>query len=99
MNRRSFLKYCFGTTIGGMSLAANAFAKGLKIAAKMTKDKALAKHVKARYKGWEGPLGKKIEKGKPTFAQMEKYALTHKEPKVKSGQQEMLENILNEYID
>ena len=31
MNRRSFLKYCFGTTIGGMSLTGNAMAKGLNI--------------------------------------------------------------------
>jgi len=84
----------FHAHIGGM----DAFARGLKIAARMIKDGRLAQFVKNRYKGWDTPFGKKIEKGQATFEQMEKYTLANGEPKVQSGRQEMLENILNEYI-
>jgi xylose isomerase len=84
----------FHAHIGGM----DAFARGLKIAEKLIKDKALARHVTARYRGWSSDLGRKIEKGRATFDSLEKYTLAKGEPKVQSGRQEMLENILNEYI-
>jgi len=80
--------------IGGM----DAFARGLKIAAKMIKDGKFEKFVKNRYAGWDKAFGKKIESGKATFAQLEKYTLQQGEPAIQSGRQEMLENILNEYI-
>ncbi|NQT87540.1 xylose isomerase, partial [bacterium] len=80
--------------IGGM----DAFARGLIGAAKMIKDKALDKPVAQRYKGWKGALGKKIEAGQMTLADLEAYALKHGEPEVQSGKQELLENVLNQYI-
>jgi len=80
--------------IGGM----DAFARGLKIAAKMIKDGKFEKFVKNRYSGWDKAFGKKIESGKATFAQLEKYTLQNGEPAIQSGRQEMLEIILNEYI-
>jgi xylose isomerase len=76
----------------------DAFARGLKIAAAMLKDKALLKFITARYKGWDSALGSKIEKGKMGFASLEQYALANGEPKVQSGRQELIENVLNEYI-
>jgi len=84
----------FHAHIGGM----DAFARGLKIAANLNKDKALAKFIAARYKGWNAGLGRKIEKWQMDFTKLEKYALANGEPKVQSGRQELIENVLNEYI-
>ena len=78
--------------------AMDAFARGLKIAAKMIKDKTLAKFVARRYAGWDKGLGAKIEAGEVGFAELEAWTLEHGEPQVQSGRQEMLENIVNEYI-
>ena len=84
----------FYAHIGGM----DAFAKGLKIAAKLIKDKRIPNFIKKRYAGWDKGIGKKIEKGgkRVGFEQLEKHALDSKEPKMPSGRQELLENILNE---
>jgi len=84
----------FHAHIGGM----DAFARGLKAAAKMRKDKRLEKMVQARYAGWDKGLGKRIEQGKESFASLEAYTLKNGEPEPESGRQELLENILNEYI-
>jgi xylose isomerase len=80
--------------IGGM----DAFARGLKIAARMLKDKRIERFVQKRYSGWDKGLGLKIEQSKIRFEQLEAYTLEHGEPKIQSGKQEMLENLLNEYI-
>lgn len=78
--------------------AMDAFARGLKNAAKMLKDKTFEKAIKKRYAGWDTPFGSKIESGKADFAQMEQYILKNGEPKLQSGRQELLENLLNDYI-
>jgi len=80
--------------IGGM----DAFARGLKIAARMLKDKRIERFVQKRYAGWDKGLGLKIEQSKIGFEQLEAYTLEHGEPKIQSGKQEMLENLLNEYL-
>ena len=59
---------------------------------------AFEKFIKNRYKGWDSPTGKKIEQGKSSFAELEAYTLKNGEPAIQSGRQEMLENIVNEYI-
>ena len=84
----------FHAHIGGM----DTFARALKIAARMIKDGKFAKFVKQRYAGWDTTLGRKIASGKATFAELEKYTLANGEPKIQSGRQELLENVLNEYI-
>ncbi len=84
----------FHAHIGGM----DAFARGLKSAAKMLEDKTFEKFIKERYTKWDEELGQKIEKGTIGFEELEQYTLEHGEPKIQSGRQEMLENILNEYI-
>jgi len=84
----------FHAHIGAM----DAFARGLKIAAQLIKDKALDKFVTQRYKQWNTPLGRKIAKGKMTLDQLTDHARKHGEPTVKSGQQELIENVLNQYI-
>ncbi|MBN1347447.1 MAG: xylose isomerase [Phycisphaerae bacterium] len=84
----------FHAHIGGM----DAFARGLKAAAKIIQGKKFEKFIKQRYSGWDRGLGQKIEKGRVGFQQLEAYTLKNGEPKIQSGRQEMLENILNEYI-
>lgn len=84
----------FHAHIGGM----DAFARGLKNAARIIEDGWLDKMVKERYAGWDGGLGKEIESRKVGFTELEAYTLKHGEPEVKSGRQELIENILNGYI-
>ncbi|HOK09806.1 MAG TPA: xylose isomerase [Candidatus Hydrogenedens sp.] len=78
--------------------AMDAFARGLKIAGKLIKDKVFEKAIAQRYAGWNKDFGKKIENKKLSFVELAKYAEAHGEPKLQSGRQELLENILNEYI-
>ncbi len=80
--------------IGGM----DAFARGLKSAAKMIKDGVFDKFIKERYAGWDKGLGEDIEKGKTDFEKLQGYILKNGEPQIQSGRQEMLEIILNDYI-
>ena len=85
----------FHAHIGGM----DAFAQGLKIAAKIRADGVLRDFVKQRYASWDSGIGAQIEKGQAGFAELEKYMLEKGDaaPNV-SGRQEMLENIVNRYI-
>ncbi len=80
--------------IGGM----DAFARGLKIAAAIRADGRLADFVKQRYGSFDSELGQKVESGKCSFAELEKVALSGGEPTLASGRQEMLENLINEFI-
>lgn len=80
--------------IGGM----DAFARGLKIAAAIRQDGRLPNFIKERYASFDSELGKKIESGQTSFAELEKLALQGGEPELASGRQEMLEGILNEFL-
>ena len=85
----------FHAHIGGM----DAFARGLKIAAKIRADGVLADFVKNRYRSYESQIGQEIEQNRATFAILEKYMLEkgNAAPN-ESGRQEMLENIINDYL-
>jgi xylose isomerase len=85
----------FHAHIGGM----DAFARGLKIASAIREDGRMAEFVKQRYGSWDSGIGAKIEAGKANFKELEKYMLEKGDvtPNL-SGRQEMLENILNEFI-
>ncbi|NOT60167.1 MAG: xylose isomerase [Acidobacteria bacterium] len=75
------------------------FARGLKIAARIRHDGRIADFVKQRYSSWDSELGKKIEKGKSNFAELEAYALKLGEVKtIRSGRQEYLESLFNDFI-
>ncbi|MDF2878761.1 MAG: xylose isomerase [Clostridia bacterium] len=84
-----FLSY-----IAGM----DTFAKGFKVALKLVEDGALEKFKEDRYASFNEGIGKDIVEGKVDFVALEKYALQHDQIKVKSGRQEMLESIVNQYI-
>ena len=78
--------------------AMDVFARGLKNAAKMIEDKTFENAVKERYQNWDQGLGSKIEKRQAGFEDLEAYILENGEPKLQSGRQELLENLLNDYI-
>ena len=85
----------FHAHIGGM----DAFARGLKIAHAIIADGRLAAFVKERYRSWDSELGRRIEAGQASFADLEAYILPKGEAaKNASGRQEMLENLINEFI-
>lgn len=85
----------FHAHIGGM----DAFAWGLKIAAKMRADGVLRDFVRQRYATWDGGIGQQIESGKATFEDLERYMLEKGDVTANvSGRQEMLENLFNRYI-
>ncbi len=78
--------------------AMDAFAKGLRVAAEMLDDGALEGFIEGRYASYDDGIGKKIEQGKTDFRELERYALKNGEPKRRSGRQELLENIVNQYM-
>ena len=86
----------FYAHIGGM----DAFARGLKIAAAIRADNALEEIVDLRYQNWNSDLGQKIESGQTSFAELEQIMLEKGDscPNV-SGRQELVENIVNRYLD
>jgi xylose isomerase len=85
----------FHAHIGGM----DAFAVGLKLAAKMRADGVLRDFVKQRYASWDGGIGQQIEKGQAKFEELEKHILEKGDAAPnQSGRQEMLENIVNRYL-
>jgi xylose isomerase len=85
----------FHAHIGGM----DAFARGLKIAHAIISDGRLAGFVKERYRSWDSEIGRRIESGQAGFSDLETYILPKGEAaRNASGRQEMLENLINEFI-
>jgi xylose isomerase len=85
----------FHAHIGGM----DAFARGLKIAHRIIEDGELDRFVKARYATFHSGIGETITSGKATFESLEKHALSLGSVLPASGRQEMLENLINDYMD
>jgi xylose isomerase len=85
----------FHAHIGGM----DAFALGLKVAARIRADGELATFVQDRYASWDSGIGQQVESGKVGLAELEKYMLEKGDAaKNVSGRQEMLENMINRYL-
>ena len=85
----------FYAHIGGM----DAFARGAKIAAAIRRDGVLSDFVQERYSSYDDGIGAKIEAGETNFAELEEYMLGKGEVAAnQSGRQELLENIINEYL-
>ena len=78
----------------------DAYAKGLKIAAAIRADNALEGFISERYSSFDSGIGAKIEAGEVSFADLETYMLEKgdADPNV-SGRQELLESVINRYID
>ena len=84
----------FHAHIGGM----DAFARGLKIAAAIREDGRLQEFVTNRYKSWTTGIGAKIANKQISLSEVSDFALSNGEPTLDSGRQEMLENLVNEFI-
>jgi xylose isomerase len=80
--------------LGGM----DAFARGLKIADAIREDGRLAEFVQTRYSSFDNGIGAKVESGACSFEELEQFAMGNGEPTLSSGRQEMLENLLNEFL-
>ncbi len=85
----------FHAHIGGM----DAFARGLKTARAIIADGRLATFLKERYRSWDCELGRRVEASQASFSDLEAYILPKGDAaKNVSGRQEMLENLINEFI-
>lgn len=84
----------FYAYIAGM----DTFAKGLLIADQIVSEGKFDKLMKDRYSSYESGIGAKIVSGEVGFEELAEYALELGEIKNTSGRQELLENILNQYI-
>jgi xylose isomerase len=85
----------FYAHIGGM----DAFARGCMIAQKIITDGFFDNFIKERYSSYQSDLGAQIMSGNFSFSDADKWIEENSLPQPKSGRQEMLENILNEYLN
>jgi xylose isomerase len=76
----------------------DAFALGLLAADAILAEGKLDAIVRDRYAGWGGGIGTKVLAGEATLGDCEKYVLKAGEPKVRSGQQELIENLVAESV-
>ncbi|KAJ3200029.1 hypothetical protein HDU82_009244 [Entophlyctis luteolus] len=75
------------------------FAKGLLNAAKLIEDGRLDALRKSRYATWETEaVGRRVESGKASFAELEAFAKEVGTPGAISGKQELYERILNDSL-
>lgn len=84
----------FYAHVGGM----DAFARGLEIAYRIQQDGRLSQLLEARYAEWGSELGKGIRGGSTTLDECDVFIRKNGEPARHSGRQEMLENLINEYV-
>jgi xylose isomerase len=88
------LEDIFHAHIGGM----DAFARALVIADNILQQ-SLYKKIRAdRYSSFDSGKGKEYEDGKLKLEDLRDFAIANGEPQQRSGRQEWLENIINQYI-
>jgi xylose isomerase len=85
----------FYAHIGGM----DTFARGLLIAQKIIDDKALDQFIDERYSSFSSGIGADIQVGKVGFEELDKWVNQQSNPQLQSGKIELLENIINSYIE
>lgn len=76
----------------------DAFARGLKVAHKLLEDRILENIIDERYSSFKEGIGLEIVEGRANFHTLEQYALQNTNITNKSGRQERLKAILNQYI-
>ncbi|MBP1679176.1 MAG: xylose isomerase [Bacteroidetes bacterium] len=83
----------FHAHIGGM----DAFARGLLIAQRLHDDGVFSSFLADRYRSYDSGIGASIMSQKADLESLNAWILTQDMPTLRSGRQEMLENILNSY--
>ena len=76
----------------------DAFARGLKVAHKLLEDRVLENIIDERYSSFKEGIGLEIVEGRANFHTLEQHALQNPNITNKSGRQERLKGILNQYI-
>ena len=85
----------FYAHIGGMDTC----ARTLLAVEKLINDNVIPQYIVDRYKKWDEGLGKNIHSKNTSLDTLHQIVLENNlNPQAKSGQQEMLENILNKYL-
>lgn len=84
----------FYAHIGGV----DTFARALVVASTILSSSDYKKIRAERYASFDNGEGASFEKGKLSLEDLRNFAATHGEPKVISGRQEYLENLINRYI-
>lgn len=84
----------FHAHIAGM----DSFAIGLKVANKLIEDKVLEDFISDRYSSYTEGIGLEIVDGRADFRKLEEYALQLGEIQNKSGRQERLKALVNQYL-
>ena len=88
------LEDLFLAHIGG----ADTFARALIIADKLLTDSPISEMLRKRYESFDSGNGKKFEDGKLNLDDLYKFAKNNGELPLKSGKQELIENIIFNYI-
>lgn len=76
----------------------DAFARAVIVADNILKDSDYLKFRKERYSSFDSGSGKAFEDGKLTLEDLRSFAVENGEPAMRSGKQEWLESIINQYI-
>ncbi|WP_214072555.1 xylose isomerase [Mucilaginibacter sp. dw_454] len=84
----------FYAHVGGM----DTFARALITADNILQKSEYKKLRKDRYASYDAGKGKEFEEGKLSLEDLRAYAVENGEPKVISGKQEYIENLINRYI-
>ena len=84
----------FHAHIGGMDV----FARALLVANDILEQSSYRKMRKDRYASFDEGTGKAFEQGQLSLSDLRQAALEIDEPTLRSGQQELFENIINQYI-
>ncbi|GAB2535994.1 xylose isomerase [Spirosoma aerophilum] len=88
------LEDLFVAHISGM----DAFARSFIVADAILKDSDYLKFRTDRYASFDAGQGKAFEEGKLTLEDLRSYTMENGEPQLRSGKQEWLESIINQYI-
>ncbi len=80
--------------IGGM----DAFARALLIASELRKDAVFGRVRRERYASFDKGEGARFERGELGLKELRDIAAKAGEPRLSSGKQELLENIVNQYL-
>ena len=88
------LEDIFHAHIGGMDV----FARALVVADNILQKSSYKKFRKDRYASFDSGKGKEFEDGKLKLEDLRDFAVSNGEPKMSSGKQEWLENLVNQYI-
>jgi len=88
------LEDLFYAHIGGF----DAYALAFKLARRILADGKFTKFVAARYSSFDASFGRDIERGRLGFKELEELVFKLGEPSPRSGRQEYLENLVNQYL-